>query len=820
MPLKYPDIMQHNNPDYATVDADYVRGGGRVVADMTALYALTAKVDQLKQRVTKVYVTDQSKYYILKDIANVGNSNGWEIDTAGNTTYTDDNVRSSVLTGVVAANTLTNVVATDTQLTAWGKFMKLFTSIPTTLPASDVFAWAKSPTKPIYTASEVGSDATGTAAGLISSLKDGVSSSGDTLQKLYNLIQGAIEQSVVANITARNAYNVPKLPFSLFVTDDGDGKWAIYQATSTGTGATFVKTSDPDLLNAAMSAAAIKASYESNPDTNAFTNALLAKLNALTQYTDANALAVALTGVTAAGTLANVVATDTQLTAWGKFIKLYSSLKALAFKDTIDYTSSDITNKPTIPAAQQNSDWNASSGITQILNKPTIPTQYADSDVRASTLSGATTAGTLTNVVATDTQLTAWGKFMKLFSSLKALAFKDTIDYTSSDITNKPTIPAAQQNSDWNASSGITQILNKPTIPTQYADSDVRASTLSGATTAGTLTNVVATDTQLTAWGKFMKLFSSLKALAFKDTIDYTSSDITNKPTIPAAQIQSDWNATSGLGVILNKPVMTESGTTAIAVGGVTLGSNLQGKTALEILDTMLYPELNPTLTAPTASLSLSQSGLVEVGTVIGTLNMNATFNRGSISPQYGASSPYRSGALDYFAYTGSNITSSNTSSTPYALSNYTVIVGSQTFNLVAYYLLGVQPLSNKGNNYSTPLAAGNVSASQQTITGVYPVYATTSNITTQTKQSLLTHGSDITVSLVADSGANKQTVRIPQAWGTITVLQQYNTLSGTWDAIDLATFTKTSITVSSVNYWEYVYNGSSIGSRQLKFKL
>ena len=728
MPLKYPDIMQHNNPDYATVDADYVRGGGRVVADMTALYALTAKVDQLKQRVTKVYVTDQSKYYILKDIANVGNSNGWEIDTAGNTTYTDDNVRSSVLTGVVAANTLTNVVATDTQLTAWGKFMKLFTSIPTTLPASDVFAWAKSPTKPIYTASEVGSDATGTAAGLISSLKDGVSSSGDTLQKLYNLIQGAIEQSVVANITARNAYNVPKLPFSLFVTDDGDGKWAIYQATSTGTGATFVKTSDPDLLNAAMSAAAIKASYESNPDTNAFTNALLAKLNALTQYTDANALAVALTGVTAAGTLANVVATDTQLTAWGKFIKLYSSLKALAFKDTIDYTSSDITNKPTIPAAQQNSDWNASSGITQILNKPTIPTQYADSDVRASTLSGATTAGTLTNVVATDTQLTAWGKFMKLFSSLKALAFKDTIDYTSSDITNKP--------------------------------------------------------------------------------------------TIPAAQIQSDWNATSGLGVILNKPVMTESGTTAIAVGGVTLGSNLQGKTALEILDTMLYPELNPTLTAPTASLSLSQSGLVEVGTVIGTLNMNATFNRGSISPQYGASSPYRSGALDYFAYTGSNITSSNTSSTPYALSNYTVIVGSQTFNLVAYYLLGVQPLSNKGNNYSTPLAAGNVSASQQTITGVYPVYATTSNITTQTKQSLLTHGSDITVSLVADSGANKQTVRIPQAWGTITVLQQYNTLSGTWDAIDLATFTKTSITVSSVNYWEYVYNGSSIGSRQLKFKL
>ena len=31
------------------------------------------------------------------------------------------------------------------------------------------------------------------------------------------------------------------------------------------------------------------------------------------------------------------------------------------------------------------------------------------------------------------------------------------------DLTNKPTIPAAQVNADWNASSGVAQILNKPT---------------------------------------------------------------------------------------------------------------------------------------------------------------------------------------------------------------------------------------------------------------------------------------------------------------------------------------------------------------------
>lgn len=38
------------------------------------------------------------------------------------------------------------------------------------------------------------------------------------------------------------------------------------------------------------------------------------------------------------------------------------------------------------------------------------------------------------------------------------------------DLLNKPTIPAAQVNSDWNSSSGVSQILNKPTIPAALGD--------------------------------------------------------------------------------------------------------------------------------------------------------------------------------------------------------------------------------------------------------------------------------------------------------------------------------------------------------------
>lgn len=79
MAIKRPDIYEHNNPNNAFVDSDFTRGGFRTaVANLSALYALSGKTDQLKAHSTVVYVTDINKYYILKDIGSVGNLNGWE----------------------------------------------------------------------------------------------------------------------------------------------------------------------------------------------------------------------------------------------------------------------------------------------------------------------------------------------------------------------------------------------------------------------------------------------------------------------------------------------------------------------------------------------------------------------------------------------------------------------------------------------------------------------------------------------------------------------------------------------------------------------
>jgi hypothetical protein len=56
------------------------------------------------------------------------------------------------------------------------------------------------------------------------------------------------------------------------------------------------------------------------------------------------------------------------------------------------------------------------------------------------------------------------------------------------DLSNKPTIPAAQVNSDWNAGSGLAQILNKPTLGTMAAKSAVAISDITATGTASATT--------------------------------------------------------------------------------------------------------------------------------------------------------------------------------------------------------------------------------------------------------------------------------------------------------------------------------------------
>jgi hypothetical protein len=153
-----------------------------------------------------------------------------------------------------------------------------------------------------------------------------------------------------------------------------------------------------------------------------------------------------------------------------------------------------------------------------------------------------------------------------------------------------------------------------------------------------------------------------------------------------------------------------------------------------------------------------------------------------------------------------------------------TVIPGAQSWTSAVAYDAGEQPLNSIGGNYDSPLAAGTTSAITKTITGVYPTFATTSTISTLTQQSLQSMTTYEQVSMVTEAGsADKQTIEIPDAWSTITGLQQFNTLSSTWDTILLSTFTgptpiTRTIQSNTVDYNRYIHNGPITGARQLRF--
>lgn len=111
-----------------------------------------------------------------------------------------------------------------------------------------------------------------------------------------NLESGNGTQYVVADITERDGLTGLTVADTVFVQDDGDGKWALYKpgaVDGSGVGSDWVKLNDEDSLTNALSASSIKTAYESNTDTNAYTDSEKAKLGliSITEELDLDQLA-------------------------------------------------------------------------------------------------------------------------------------------------------------------------------------------------------------------------------------------------------------------------------------------------------------------------------------------------------------------------------------------------------------------------------------------------------------------------------------------------------------------------------------------------
>lgn len=209
-------------------------------------------------------------------------------------------------------------------------------------------------------------------------------------------------------------------------------------------------------------------------------------------------------------------------------------------------TSWDKVDFPT----QVQSDWNVTNtaDVNFIKNKPNLATvatsgSYNDLSNKPVIPSAqvqsdyAETDNSKVTFITNKPDLTVFAKT----ADLAAVATSGK--YT--DLTDKPVIPAEQVNSDWTEVDTTKKsfIQNKPTL----FDGDYNS-----LTNKPNIIDPVNADWNSTTGLSEIKNKPTLANVATSG--DY--NELINKPTIPAAQVQSDWNAISGVSMIANKPTI------------------------------------------------------------------------------------------------------------------------------------------------------------------------------------------------------------------------------------------------------------------------
>ena len=187
----------------------------------------------------------------------------------------------------------------------------------------------------------------------------------------------------------------------------------------------------------------------------------------------------------------------------------------------------------------------------------------------------------------------------------------------------------------------------------------------------------------------------------------------------------------------------------AVAVGGINIGYVLTGKTSNEIIQDLLFPEIFGTLTnACVSSLVLAPSTTpLEIGYVIPSMSVTANFSRGSINPQGCSASPNRSGLPNTYCFSGAQISGARACTAVSAVTGVTshsVVAGSNTWGVCVASDAGVQPKSNKNNNFSSPLGACTSPAVTSTITGILPYFYGISDTTPTPGSPLIATGSKV----------------------------------------------------------------------------
>jgi hypothetical protein len=187
-------------------------------------------------------------------------------------------------------------------------------------------------------------------------------------------------------------------------------------------------------------------------------------------------------------------------------------------------------------------------------------------------------------------------------------------------------------------------------------------------------------------------------------------------------------------------------------VGGLSAGTTIYGRTIACILEDILVPTMNPTVTAPSViSFTICPSTTIyEIGTVT-NITGYTSFSRGCIIPQYCGACCYRSGDAIYYNYYpfGIDCIVSNAFTCDCtSFGSYLINSPSNSISVCVTHSSGATPAYNSsGGIYYSALTSGFTNICCRSICGIYPWFwgnsVTVPDISTSAcTQSLITGGS------------------------------------------------------------------------------